>query len=193
MASLPYALPVSPLPHSHMHAQSHSHSHSAHTLPPSRLGPGTQRSPSSKNLRQERSNGSLHVQAHSEPFHDHGHNHSHSDASIYSGAASNGFASEGSGLNGHSHSHSAVHSPYVNNEKVLTMATHTHHDHGHDHGHHDHCHGDHDHDHQHSHSHKAEEKRSAFTKFLVNSAEGSPTLHSILIEKDSRRIFYFMT
>lgn len=200
MASLPYALPVSPVPHSHLHSPAHSHSHSAQSLSPNKIGPATQRSPNSKNLRQERSNGSLHLQARSDSSHDHGHNHNHSVPPAYSGTLSSGIAPNGNGLNGHSHNHShtysATYSPFVKGEKDSTMASHTHDDH--DHCHHDHDHKldhshSHDHSHDHDHVHKGEEKRSAFTKLLMSYCQGYPTLHSILIEKDSRRIFYFMT
>ncbi|OIW32603.1 hypothetical protein CONLIGDRAFT_572710 [Coniochaeta ligniaria NRRL 30616] len=66
--------------------------------------------------------------------------------------------------------------------------SHTHHDH--DHGHeHDHNH-DHAHDH-HDHDHTAE--RSAFTALLLPYTSRYPLLHAIMTDKDSRRIFYFMS
>lgn len=70
--------------------------------------------------------------------------------------------------------------------------------HSHDHHHH------HDHDHGqrngHGHGHaqaqaqapKEVKAPSAITRSLMKSTEGVPLLHSILIERDSRRIFYFM-
>ena len=70
--------------------------------------------------------------------------------------------------------------------------------HSHDHSQ-DYYHGrNHEHDHQHDHQHdhltidiKAD--RSLFTKTLLQYSAPFPILHAILVEKDSRRIFYFMT
>ena len=68
------------------------------------------------------------------------------------------------------------------------VSPHSHHDHvSHGHSSHGHSHG-----HGHEHHHHHEQKQSAFTKYIVHSVEHWPLLHSILIEKDSRRIFYFM-
>ena len=51
-------------------------------------------------------------------------------------------------------------------------------------------HSHHNHNHDHSmHSHGA---HSRVTGFLLSASEGFPLLHSILLEKDSRRILYFM-
>lgn len=74
-----------------------------------------------------------------------------------------------------------------------------HHSHGHSHGHsngHAHNHS-HDHDHDHGHYHPPTkvatiEPKSRFTNLIIPYAEKSPLLMSILLEKDSRRIFYFM-
>ena len=44
----------------------------------------------------------------------------------------------------------------------------------------------------HEHVQNKSEKRSRFTRLLLPYTEGWPLLHSILVEKDSRRIFYFM-
>ncbi|KAI9706106.1 MAG: putative zinc transporter msc2 [Candelina mexicana] len=54
-----------------------------------------------------------------------------------------------------------------------------------------HIHHEHDH-HAHSHTH-TDVPRSRFTSFLLYNAQAWPLLHGILVEKDSRRIFYFMT
>jgi solute carrier family 30 (zinc transporter), member 5/7 len=51
-------------------------------------------------------------------------------------------------------------------------------------------HDSHHHDHS-THSHKAHAP-SAFSKVLLNIFHEWPLLHSILLERDSRRIFYFM-
>ncbi|RFU27040.1 hypothetical protein B7463_g9313, partial [Scytalidium lignicola] len=90
---------------------------------------------------------------------------------------------------------------------------HEHHDHDHDHDHHGHdhthvhnhddCH-DHAHDHKHDHSshihvhhddHSGSliETRSRFTSFLLPHVQQWPLFHIILTDKDSRRIFYFMS
>lgn len=61
---------------------------------------------------------------------------------------------------------------------------HSHHDHGHDHGH-DHTHGHHDHDNAGG--------RSKFTAMLLPYTSRYPLLHAIMTDKDSRRIFYFMS
>jgi zinc transporter 5/7 len=63
------------------------------------------------------------------------------------------------------------------------------------HSHHDHTHG-HDHDHgdahdHHGHDHTAE--RSKFTALLLPYTSRYPLLHAIMTDKDSRRIFYFMS
>lgn len=61
--------------------------------------------------------------------------------------------------------------------------------HGHDHhDHHDHGHGNH----PHAQAPKEAKAPSAITRSLMKSTVGVPLLHSILIERDSRRIFYFM-
>ena len=36
-------------------------------------------------------------------------------------------------------------------------------------------------------------ERSKFTSFVLTLTERWPLIHTILVEKDSRRIFYFMT
>ena len=79
---------------------------------------------------------------------------------------------------------------------------HDHHDHDHDH-HHNHDHGhDHHHDHHHVHDHAHDHshatkdhtaKRSRFTGLLLPYTSKYPLLHAIMTDKDSRRIFYFMS
>lgn len=61
-----------------------------------------------------------------------------------------------------------------------SVAITSHHSHGNSHGHEQHKHSDH-------HAHP-----SRISTYLLKSTEGWPLLHSILLEKDSRRIFYFM-
>lgn len=52
----------------------------------------------------------------------------------------------------------------------------------------------HDHGHALGHAQASKEVKapSAITKSLMKSTEGVPLIHSILVERDSRRIFYFM-
>jgi len=48
--------------------------------------------------------------------------------------------------------------------------------------------------HAHAHSHSDEKaERSLFTRTILPYTVRFPILHAILVEKDSRRIFYFMT
>lgn len=66
--------------------------------------------------------------------------------------------------------------------------------HDHDHHHvHDHGHN-HTHDHFHAHDHEKENnaQRSLFTRMLLPYTVQFPIINAIVIEKDSRRIFYFM-
>ena len=60
----------------------------------------------------------------------------------------------------------------------------SHHTHGHGHGH-----SHHDHHKQHTDHH---DDLSRISRFLLSYSQQWPLLHSILSEKDSRRIFYFM-
>ncbi|KAF7558390.1 hypothetical protein G7046_g5757 [Stylonectria norvegica] len=89
---------------------------------------------------------------------------------------------------------------YDNHDHDHGHAHHHDHDHTHDHDHSGHDHG-HDHDHNngpshspaHNHDYENAAKRSLFTKMLLPYTAQFPILHAIMIEKDSRRIFYFMT
>ena len=65
-----------------------------------------------------------------------------------------------------------------------SVAITSHHSHGNSHGH-EHHHQEHKHFDHHAHL-------SRISTYLLNRAEGWPLIHSILLEKDSRRIFYFM-
>jgi hypothetical protein len=181
-----YVLPASAMTHSHhghahAHAHAHSHSHSpSHSRSPSRQLSYSANTPIS--LKQERSNGSLHSYSYSESHHDHGHEHSHS----------------------HSHGHERGTSPYVeaslyNTEpeprpgkqalpqfdpnaspvKTDNIPLHEHDHYGHNHGHS-------------RPTVAAAEPQSRFTSFVLPLALRWPLLHTILAEKDSRRIFYFM-
>lgn len=50
----------------------------------------------------------------------------------------------------------------------------------------------HAHAHAHSHAHDGSAEKSFLTRFILDSSTGWPLLHAIVVEKDSRRIFYFM-
>jgi zinc transporter 5/7 len=183
-----YALPVS-MPHNH------AHSHSYHTHSPSKLGPGGSRSPNPRTMRQAGSNSSLYSHVQSASFHDYGQNNALSPANSsqsYNSPYSD-VSFDGANLSGRSESVSSTYSPYTSDMKTPDSASHDH-DHSHDHSHkhsHDHKH-DHDHDKSHNHAHPPE-SRSRATTFLLSLTSGSSLMHQILIEKDSRRIFYFMT
>jgi zinc transporter 5/7 len=62
--------------------------------------------------------------------------------------------------------------------------------HSHNHSHDDHKH-QHDHDHTHSHDHHLHGNHSRISAFLIARATPGSIIHSVLIEKDSRRIAYF--
>lgn len=177
-----YVLPASAITHSHSH-HGHSHSHS-----PSRQTANTPRS-----MRQERSNGSLHAQSVSESYlghinehahsHNHGHEHNHGQ------------------LQGHKHDREPSPSPFAKStpyfESVEFPAASPYDDpfgmikdiaapqpsyespmasiHV-----------------GHSHSIASPEPRSRFTGFVLPYVLRWPLIHTIMADKDSRRIFYFM-
>jgi zinc transporter 5/7 len=62
--------------------------------------------------------------------------------------------------------------------------------HSHDHGHTGHKHS-HSHDHGHSHDHHLHGDHSRISAFLIARATPGSIVHSVLIERDSRRIAYF--
>lgn len=159
--------------HGHGHLHSHSHSPSRHPQHPANTP---------KTLRQERSNGSLHGHSHSEPNHEHTHSHSHvrePSPSRYlpSPPYSNGLAPRP--FESHAYesspalSHLGTSEPSLNALEIVPK--------GHEH-----------HDHSHAHHTKSVEPRSRFTSFLLPIVLRWPLLHTIMSEKDSRRIFYFM-
>ncbi|KAL5601045.1 hypothetical protein BROUX41_005874 [Berkeleyomyces rouxiae] len=90
---------------------------------------------------------------------------------------------------GHAHTHDHSHS-CSSDHKHSHGHGHDHHSHGHDH-HHDHDH-EHDQKHFHAHKHSSTEEKSRFTKFLMRYTSSYPFLNAIMIEKDSRRILYYM-
>jgi zinc transporter 5/7 len=161
--------------HSH-HGHAHSHSYSPSRKPP--CSPNRPRS-----LMQERSNGSLHSYSYLESHQHHGHEHSHGDS------------------HSHSHGHGRETSPYVPTppystepssaafekeappqfdslESPLSNANILPQEYGH-----------------HGHGHPmvtVAEPRSKFTSLILPFVLRWPLVHTILADKDSRRIFYFM-
>lgn len=193
-----YALPVSAMPHSHGHSHVHSHSHTP-SFSPSKLGPGGQKAMNtSRVLRQERSNGSLHSHAYSESSNNYGNSQQRArnferlptDADLPPQMQKNDLTLGEAYAEQRPYEFPPANMQSNNYERGLEAASHIHHDHGdHDHSHHDHAHHDHT---SHGHSHGTAEKRSRFTRTVLPYTEGWTLLHSILKEKDSRRIFYFM-
>jgi zinc transporter 5/7 len=128
--------------------------------------------------------------------HSHGHSHGHSHSPSPPRSHSHD--------HGHDHSHGHSQSPSRSHSHDHGHDHHGHHDHDHDHAHaHSHSHGHSDltrlnlgspkfEAHAHDHSNSTQEKPSRFTSLILPQSEKWPLLHSILIEKDSRRIFYFM-
>ena len=171
-----YALPASSMTNSHHgHGHIHSHSHSPSRQPPFSTNPP-------RTLRQEKLNGSLHAHSHSEPPHENLHAHSHSrepSPSRYlpTPPCSNDLAPRP--FENQTYESSPALSPY---EPPLNAVNVLPHDHGHNH---------HDHSHNPSHS-KSVEPRSRFTSFILPFVLRWPLLHTIMSDKDSRRIFYFM-
>ncbi|KAM5362018.1 hypothetical protein ACJZ2D_012768 [Fusarium nematophilum] len=201
-----YALPTSALPHAH---QGHMHAR-------------TQSQSSLNALRTTISNGSLPSRSDDEAHahgrdhsHDHGHGncngHSHNHSGHKHGHSRSHMSNTSAML-----AREKLPPPALNTmegwtqertpggKSVITPGPETanmpysppdHHDHhGHDHHHsHDHQHGhDHSHSHDHSHDHENSSKRSLLTRMILPYTARFPILHAILIEKDSRRIFYFM-
>ncbi|CAK7206905.1 Putative zinc transporter msc2 [Sporothrix eucalyptigena] len=182
--------------HSHSHGHSHTHSHSPHTHSPSPLALG--RSPPAASV--SHLGGSY--------------ARSHRRISQSSGVSLRG----GSGHN-FSYDQTQMHTPTQSHDHSHDHG-HTHtdsHSHGHDHDH------DHEHTHSHASqpslggpytpsratfdksSYAAPEassvafdkiesgKLSRFTEFVMQHTTQYPLVHAVMKERDSRRIFYFMT
>ncbi|KAL2061869.1 hypothetical protein VTL71DRAFT_7247 [Oculimacula yallundae] len=179
--------------HSHGHGHSHLHSHS-HSHSPGRSYAGSPQ----KALRPERSNGSLHSHSRSEPHLDQGHTHSNHGHS-HSSSPSRGYnyvrdqqppqylptPPNSNGMSpisefpsqSHHHEPSPALSqmgsfePALNAVNVIA----------------------HSHEHLHNHAPHVEQPRSKFTSLILPFAMRWPILHTIMADKDSRRIFYFMS
>jgi zinc transporter 5/7 len=173
-----YALPASAMTHSHGHGHLHAHSHS----PSRQYSANTPRS-----LRQERSNGSLHSHSQSESHLDHDHSHSHRHAHSRERSPSP-YLPNPPNSNGMppiaafekqvykpspAPSQLGTFEPHLNSVNVIP----------HEHNHHSHAHPP---------PPPVEQPRSKITSFLLPFVLRWPLLHTILAEKDSRRIFYFM-
>lgn len=186
-----YALPRTALPHTHSHGHSHIHSH-AHSLSasPARSSANTTRS-----MKHERSSGSLHSSSHSESHLELDHNHTHlrdpghlhtnscnhhvrepSPLAYPTPPNSDGLPPARFGHHVHEHSlalsQSSSYEPPTNAVEAI-----------------DHHHDDHDHPHTHA---PAILPRSKFTTFILPYTQRFPLLYTIMADKDSRRILYFI-
>jgi zinc transporter 5/7 len=178
-----YALPASAMTHGHNHGHGHLHSHSH--------SPGRQYSANTpRSLKSERSNGNLHSHSVSDSYvepehpHSHHHNHNHSHQRGRSPSSylptppnSNGLPPIAAFEKQTYQSYEA--SPALSRASLYEPPL-NHVPHGHSH-----------HGHTHNHTPLAE-PRSRFTNFLLPFILRWSLLHTILAEKDSRRIFYFM-
>lgn len=190
-----YALPVSPLPHS---ANSHyrQHSHGGHThshtrsSSPSKLAPAGARSAYTPKTPL---NGAMHSHSHSRSQSGHLPNldlslNRHKVSPVHEDSYAGDKPSENEGADSsypNNHLASPIYSEFtgVNVSDAAEDQPHKGHvHHGHSHDGHE-CHGHHP---------KAAEPRSKFTNFMIQRTLNFPLLQSILVEKDSRRIFYFM-
>lgn len=176
-----YALPASAMTHGHNHGHGHLHSHSH--------SPGRQYSANTpRSLKSERLNGSLHShsisESYLEPEHPHSHHHNHSHQRERSSSPYLPTPPNSNGLPPIAAFEKQTYQAYEASP-ALSQASlyeppsnHVPHDHSH-------------HGHTHNHIPPAE-PRSRFTNFLLPFVLRWPLLHTILAEKDSRRIFYFM-
>ena len=179
-----YALPASAMTHSHL---GHGHVRT-HSRAPSH-GPSRQSSFSgspSKIMKREMSSGSIHIHKPLGIQHDHGHahqpqhDHGHDEPAIAPEPYSNGSAHVAN--QGQKTTHATA-APEIYESPAQNVK----------HSHHDHEHKIHDHVHKHGHPHgHKHESKSKFTNMLLPMVQNHPLLHTILAEKDSRRIFYFM-
>lgn len=183
----------------HGHSHSHSHSHQHKPSSPSKLAPTSARSAYAPRVMQ---NGGL--------YSSHARNYSlggmdaykvppvqeHPDDPLnipsFSGFPPNGAREMGQGGgNGHARKSSALYEEFTGVDYGQVVDEHKHHEHGHDHLHDGHSHGHGESCGGHGHAAKAE-ARSRATKFLLNRTKNWSLLQTILLEKDSRRIFYFI-
>ena len=203
-----YALPSSGLPlHAHhQHIHSHSHSHSHPTAPLNALRSTMNGEPNSHGHGETPSHNHNHGHSHSVGGgHSHSHTHAHSNTNGHAVQAQKrippkslsslgGWTTESTAGGRTILTPTSTNFPSYEPPDQSGGISHVHHghnhshDHGHDHGH-DHNHGQHEGHHDH-HDHTAE--RSIFTGLVLRYTSGWPLLHTIMTDKDSRRILYFM-
>jgi zinc transporter 5/7 len=217
-----YALPTSSLPHAHQnHMHSHARSQSQSSLNnirrQSTFSNGSLPSVPDEDRNHESSHdhgdGNYTAHSHNPSVHKHGHRRSRMSNTSVSMAREKPLPAPLNTLEGWTEERTpggkSVITPGPESANMSYSPPdypHDHHDHHHDHSHghshshdhshthtHDHAHS-HDHDHRgHSHSHEDKSaKRSLFTRMILPYTANLPILNAILIEKDSRRIFYFM-
>ena len=201
-----YALPVSPLPHApHTHYRQHSHGGHTHShsnsynrsSSPSKLAPAgsrpayTPKTPLTGNMHSRTQ--SAHLPSHLNLDVDrHTVSPVSEDPPLLSGDDKPlGYEGE-DGPYPSDQPTTPLYSKFTGVDFSQPADDHPHNDHAH-HGH-SHSHGDHSHDDHvcQGHNPKAVEPRSRFTTFMLKRTLNFPLLQSILLEKDSRRIFYFM-
>lgn len=217
-----YALPVASMPHAHSHIHSHSHSHSPSlpSMPgpgvqrPSQSPRAVRQERSNGDLHSHTRSEILHDHGHNQT---HEQPHEQSEANTHTGRRH--YSNDMMSGNGYSekqflgvsplraqpngYTRASQLEPYI--EEVYSQSHKSEQDHSHNHSHHGHKdHESHEQRHHHSqhgtsnghagheHSKVPIEKRSGFTNLLLPHVERWPLLHSIMKEKDSRRIFYFM-
>ena len=176
-----YILPASAMSHGH-HGHGHSHSHS----------PGRSHSSNaSRSLRQERPRGTLHAYSYSEALSDYNQSADGHEQDAAPHFQKQPYTAGPSGLSAE-HIPSPI-EPYdpPRIETDLPSHNHAHHDHN------DHDHDHHHHHHRHHHEHSpidvvSVQPRSRFTNLILPWVLRWPLLHTIMADKDSRRIFYFM-
>lgn len=179
-----YVLPASPMVHSHHgHGHSHSHSHS-----PSRSHSTNAPRP----LKQERPNGTLHSYSYSEALNEYSQHTGRREPEVAPQFQRHSAYSVGpSGLSEEHRPLDSYDLPRIDTDLPPHGHGHDHHQHSHGHDHHDH------HDHHHGHSHTnivvPVQPRSKFTNLILPFVLRWPLVHTIMADKDSRRIFYFMT
>jgi solute carrier family 30 (zinc transporter), member 5/7 len=169
-----YVLPASAMTHGHhAHAQSHSHPHS-HSQSPSRSHAAN----APRSLKQQRPNGTLHSYSYSEALHEYNREYaSHRESDAAPQAQRPAYSAGPSGLS-EEHRPPQLDSydpPRIDTDIPLPSHEHHHHPHGHSHV-----------------SIVSVEPRSRFTNFILPFVLRWPLVHTIMADKDSRRIFYFM-
>jgi zinc transporter 5/7 len=183
-----YALPASAITngHNHGHGHGHLHSHSHSHSPARQYSTNAPRS-----LKPERSNGSLHShslsESHLEPEHAHSHHHNHSDPREPSPSRYLPTPPDSNGLPPIAAFEKQIYPAYELSPMLPQMSTDEPPLHAVNVVPHDHKHLGHSHNHA-----PLAEPRSRFTKFLLPLMLRWPLLHTIMSDKDSRRIFYFM-